>query len=333
MPWAAAAQAGTGIIGGVIAKNAQEDARKEAKAAFDASVRDYEAMGIPTIEAQQMVSEKYRSAGLMTPELEEAVTLGQTNLDSISLDPKYKEAQLKALDELQGISDGGGYNLSDRAGLEKTLGSINSDERGAREAIIADARSKGQMGGGSELVAQLLNQQDASTKAHSAGLSMAGEAQKRALDAILQKGNLAGSIRTQDYSEQAKAKEAQDAIAKWNAANTQSVRGANIDRGNTAQNYNLTNNQRIMDANTDVSNSDQRYNKGLYQTQFENQLNVNTAKANARAGQATNTLKAGDAAAKTAVGIGQGVGQVIGAYGQNQASKTDDEKKKTYEME
>jgi len=333
MPWIAAlAAGGSSIAGSAIAAKEQANAREQAKAAYEKSVSDLEAIGVPSIEAQQIVSEKYRSAGMMTPELEEAVKLGDSNYGGISTDPRYKEAQLKALDELQGISDSGGYNLSDKAGLEKTIGDINADERGHREAILADARSKGQVGSGSELVAQLMNQQSAADRAHSSGLSVASEAQKRALDAIMQRGSMAGSLRTQDYGEQEKAAAAKDAIAKWNAQNSQSVRGANVDRGNTAQQYNLTNNQRIMDANTETANNDQRYNKGLFQQQFQNNLNVNQAKANARAGQASNALAAGNAAANTWAKAGQGVGQVITAYGQKSQADDDAEKKKlTYE--
>jgi len=327
MPWAAIG--GIAQLGGAaMAAREQSNAREQAKEAYEKSIADLEAIGVPSIEAQQIVSEKYRSAGMMTPELEEAVKLGDSNYGGISTDPRYKEAQLKALDELQGISDSGGYNLSDKAGLEKTLGDINADERGHREAILADARSKGQVGSGSELVAQLMNQQAAADRAHSSGLSVAAEAQKRALDSILQRGNMAGSLRSQDYGEQEKAAAAADAIAKWNAQNTQSVRGANVDRGNNAQQYNLSNNQRIMDANTGLSNSDQQYNKGLFQQQFQNKLNVGSAKANARAGQATNTLAAGNAAANTWAKAGQGIGQVASAYGQKADADDEAEKKK-----
>jgi len=327
MPWIAAI---SGLAGGAAGAKANSDARDEARRAYEQSVRDYEAMGIPTIEAQKIASEKYRSAGNLDPQLEDAVTLGDSNYGGISTDPRYKEAQLKALDELQGISDGGGYNLSDKAKLEKTLGDINADERGAREAILADSRSKGQMGSGSELVAQLMNQQAAAERSHSTGLNVAAEAQKRALDAIMQRGSMAGSLRSQDYGEQEKAAQARDAIAKWNAQNTQSVRGSNVDRGNNAQQYNLANNQRIMDANTSLGNNDQQYNKGLYQKQFDNTLALNSGKANARSGQANNAISAGQAAANTYQKMGQGVGQVAMAY--DGKSIPEEKKKQEYEV-
>lgn len=316
MPWIAPlVMAGASIGGGLIGNSKASADREQANRLINQSVADFEAMGIPTVEAQQLALERYRSAGNLDPTLEDAVKLGDSNYGGISTDPKYKQAQLDALDSLSGIEKSGGLNLTDRANLEKILGNINADERGSREAILADSRSKGSMGSGSELVAQLMNQQDASTKAHSQGLSIAAQAQQRALDAIAKKGSLGGDIRGQEFDEQAKAAAAQDAISKWNAQNTQTTRSGNVNRLNSAQEYNVKNNQRIMDSNADLANKEQIHNKDLYQQYFNNQMDLNKAKSNVRTGAAQNFNTNAQRTADMWNGIGSGVSQTAGSIG------------------
>jgi len=316
MPWIAPVVMAAGQIGGglIANKKASKD-RDEANRLINQSVAEFEAMGIPPIEAQQLALEKYKSSGNLTATLEDAVSLGDSNYGGISTDPRYKQAQLDSLDSLTGIERAGGLNLTDRANLEKILGNINADERGAREAILADSRSKGSMGSGSELVAQLMNQQDASTKAHSQGLSIAAQAQQRALDAIEKRGRLGGDVRGQEYDEQAKVAAAQDAINRWNAENMQNTRGANVNRMNTAQQYNLEKNQNLMNQNVDLSNKEQIHNKGLYQTHFDNQMDLNKAKSNVRTGAAQNFNTNAQRTADMWNGIGTGVSQTAGSIG------------------
>lgn len=317
MPWIPFAAGALGnIAGGIIGANAQGSAADQAKAAYEQSVRDYEKIGIPSIEAQQMVMEKYKSQGQWTPELEQTVNLGNSAMEGVSTDPRYKEAQMNALGQLQQIGNEGGMMLSDRANLEKIQGNIAADQRGAREAILQDAQQRGGYGSGTALGAQLMQQQAGASQAHEAGLNTAAQAQARALAAIQGAGELGTGLRTQEFGEQEKIAQAKDAIAKWNAANQQQVGGMNTGLRNEAQKYNLGNAQTLANANTDLSNQQQQYNKQLQQTQFQNQMQLAAGKANARAGQATNDLKAGQAQGQMWGQIGSGLGQAGSAMSQ-----------------
>jgi len=158
----AAASLGSGAMAaGELAAN-----REAAANAYAQSVRDLEEIGIPSVEAQQIVMKQYEDAGEWTPELAEAVKLGDTNLGAISLNPKYQEAEMGALNKLSEIGSSGGRTLSDKAALEKDLASIDAEQRGRRGAILQDAQERGGYGSGTSLVAQLMAQQEEIGRAH-----------------------------------------------------------------------------------------------------------------------------------------------------------------------
>jgi hypothetical protein len=143
-------------------------------------------------------------------------------------------------------------------------------ERGQREAILQNAQARGVAGSGLELAQSMLAQQQASNRAAQQGLDVASMAQQRALQAILQGGQLGGQIRGQDFEEQARVAAAKDAIAQFNAQNQQQVNLANSAARQQANMFNLGLKQDVANANTNIRNQQEMYNKGLHQQDFEN---------------------------------------------------------------
>lgn len=320
------AAAGMGLASSAIGAASASADRRQAADMIQRSILDYEAMGVPSVEAQKLVLEELKSAGQLTPELEQMVMQGPSAVGAISTDAGYKDAQLRALDELTAIGDAGGLRLSDEAQIEDALSKVRQQERGSREAILANARERGVAGSGMELAAQLSNQQNSAENAYKSGMDIAGLAQDRALDAIMQGGQLGGQLRGQEYGEKLDAARAADEISRFNAQNQINMGMRNVDRGNDAQRYNLGESQRIMDSNVGTRNQQQQYNQGLQQQYFDNQLGLNQAKANARAGQASNLQNNANATQQMWGGIGQGLTQI----GTQLAMKKDDEKKREY---
>lgn len=304
------AGAGLGLGASIYGKLSSDSDREKAGQLIEQSLKDYEAMGIPGIEAQQLLLEELKSQGTLTPELEQMVTLGPSAVGGISTDPSYKTAQLKALDELTALGESGGMRLSDEAALEDTLSGIRQQERGSREAILANARERGALGAGATLASQLENQQSSAQNAYATGMDTAGKAQDRAFNAIIAGGELGGRIRGQEYGEKLDAARAADEISRFNTANQIGMGTRNVGAKNEAQRYNLGERQRISDTNVGTRNMQQQYNKGLLQKRFDNQLALNQAKAGARAGQASNLQKGADANQQMWGGIGQGATQL-----------------------
>lgn len=320
MPWMAAAAMGGSVASGLIGAASSAADRKQALDAYQQSVNDYQAIGVPPEQAMQLVLQDYKQQGKLTPELEQAISQGPSAMEGVSTDPQYKEAQLNALSSLKDIADRGGTSLQDRANLEKKMGNLASDERGSREAILARSRERGQMGSGLELASQLENQQRGSQQAHADTLQSQADAEQRALQAISMGGNMGGNLRSEDFGEQSSIAAAKDRINQFNTQNSQAVQQRNVAAKNAAQGYNLSEAQRVADQNTGIANTQEQYNKQLPQQNFNNQLTLAGGKANARAGQATQLNNNANATSNTWAGIGSGVNKA-GIAAANYASR------------
>lgn len=189
---------GAGLIGNFLAQGDEESARKL------------------IAEAARM----YGPEAIKLPEFEEFIdqTLDGTAYDNISVDPRYKEAQLASLDRLDQIGSSGGMLLEDKANLNRALGDANRQEQATRSRVLEGMRRRGTAGGGAEAQMLLAAQQGSANRAADAGLQTAATAQRRALDAILQRGRLAGDVRGQEFGEQARVADARDELARFNAA-------------------------------------------------------------------------------------------------------------------
>jgi hypothetical protein len=241
----------------------------------------FDKLKIPDIEDQKLKLEELIQQGVITPEQAQTYLQGDTGLKEISADPRLKNAQMASLSALQDISEGGGLTMTDKAKLAKIQADNASAEKGSREAILQNAKMRGVGGSGLELGAQMINQQGSATRRNQEGLDVAAQAEQRALEALMNSGQLAGQVRGQDFGEQSQVAQAQDSIDRFNAQNRQAVQEANIGRRTTANEQNLANRQRVADTNVATHNQEQQFNKGLPQQQFTNELSKATGKAGA----------------------------------------------------
>lgn len=217
--------------------------------------REEQLRGLKTPELRNLTAEDYRKY---------LVQQGKTELGKA---PKTgRDAQVAALQQLQGIANEGGLTGADRARLEQIKREEQIAEKGQRDAIVQNAQSRGVGGSGLEMAQQLAAQQGGATRASARDLGVADLAQQRALAAIQGSANVGTTIRSGDYQKAS----AQDAINQFNAdyrnragfataSNRQSVQetnrldlpqrryenerdrimgvtGASIDKGNAADN-------------------------------------------------------------------------------------------------
>jgi len=168
----------------------------------------------------------------------DAVQMGDTAFDGVSVDPRLKDSQMAALNQLAGIAEGGGMNAADKANLASIQSQTGQADRGRREAILQNMQQRGFGGSGNELLAQLSSSQAATDRSAQEGLNIAGMAQQRALDAMLQGGNLAGGIRGQDFGEQARVAQARDAVSQFNAGVQNNANQFNAGAANNMSQFN-----------------------------------------------------------------------------------------------
>lgn len=268
----------------------------------------FDELNPPSLEEMRVSLERAVNAGEMTAEEAQTYFLEASAQEQVKTDPRLREAQMRALSQLEGVADGG-LTVGDRGDLQRIQGEAAAAEKGQRDAILQNAQSRGVAGSGMELASQMMAQQQGANRASQQGFDVAKQAQARALEAMLQSGNLGGSIRSQDFGEQTKLAEARDAISKFNTQNQQAVGMANTDARNAAKLRNVNTAQDIANRNQDTINQERGYNAGNVQTQFDNQYKKVAGQAGVD--QAAASAAQNDAQRKTGL-----FGTILGAGAQ-----------------
>lgn len=255
--------------------------------------------------------EEARYAGDFTPETVQKVTLQQdSGLNNISVDPRLKDAQIAALASLQERTNGG-YSVEDRAAINRAINESAMQERAQRDALIANANARGVGGSGVALAQQLTAQQNAANRANQNTLDVAAEGRRRALEAVMQSGQLASNMRGQEFDQQARVAAAQDAINQFNTRNVNDQTYYNTGARNAAGLRNVDTRQNLNASNAAGRNT-------FNQNQFDNRARVaevryndNTNKANQKLAEYKAKV---DANNKRKSGIFSAVGAGVGAY-------------------
>jgi hypothetical protein len=221
----------------------------------------------------------------LTPaKLEEiaAQVLGPTNLAKIKTDPMYRNAQNQALSQLDEIARSGGLTLQDKAVLNDVRNTISRDTSARTNAVIENMHARGIAGSGAELALRAQANQDAANRESQAGMNTAANAQQRYFNSILQKGNMAGQLRNQDYTEAANAARAQDLIDQFNVTNSQNMG---------------------------------MYNNQVRQNNFNNQMSVLDRRYGVAQNQANRTRDRGQRQGEVVAGVGNALGGAFNGFG------------------
>lgn len=147
-----------------------------------------------------------------------AQQLGPSALESIPEDLVARGAQQESMAALEELAANGGLSLADMQALNEIQNNLNRNTMARRKGLANEYAARGQLGSGAQMAMDLAGQQQAAESANQRGESVAAQAQARALQAILQKGQVARGMGQDDYSRRAEAARARDAIEARNAA-------------------------------------------------------------------------------------------------------------------
>lgn len=231
-----------------------------------------ELQNIPLPILKEMYPEMYKQVATLNPEMESAVTLGPSASEGIILDPVYKKAQMDALGSLMDITEADGRDAKFQADASRLQNELNSNLKGNTDAITQNMAMKGMSGGMSELVSKQLATQGAADRQAQLELDLNAQAQERALQALMNQGQLAGSMSQNDFNQKLAKTDRQDAISKFNTQNQQQVSSNNVNTKNNAQQFNAQTAQNVSNMNTDANNAAQKYNLSLPQQNFQNRM-------------------------------------------------------------
>jgi hypothetical protein len=299
-----------------------EDEDAAAQDYLNQILAQYEGMNAPTIgpmqkyemqpgmKAETIAAGPDLQARLIEAQEAAATDMGPSAMEGIALDPALRQQQMASMAALQDIANSGGLTSKDKANLSRIETDNATADRGRREAIRQNMAARGMGGSGMDLLAQLQSSQAATDRAAQQGLDVAGMAEQRALDAIMQSGNLAGNLRGQDYSEASQKAKAQDAIAQFNAANKNQFAQYNAGQRSAANQFNAQNQMQMDRYNRDNSMQAQQFNAGA-KNQF-NQFRQGMANQNTDI-QNRNAVDLPQQRFQNQMSIAQGK---AGAYGQ-----------------
>lgn len=292
MVWqAAAAQA---VVSVVAAKKAY-DAKKQAGYDAQAELEAYrEAISkIPLPDLKKIALEEPAFMGEMAPHIER-VKFEQLDLpEEITTDPRFSQAQMSALESMGEISREG-MTTTDQLNLEKIRQRADRDASSSQQATMQRMAERGMGGSGAELAQNLLMQQSRAQRGGMEGLELAAQKRQAAMNAIAQKGAMAGDMRTQEFGESESNRKARMIREDFNAK-----MGMDADRSNQ-QYYNAAlqrdkdteqtiENMRAGNRNTEQSMENQRrqqlYNNELAKEQAKGGVTGDIAGAKTAKGQ------------------------------------------------
>lgn len=277
-----------------------------------------------------------------------AAEQGETNLAEISLDPRYRDAELAALAELEDQANNG-FTARDRAEMAQVEQSVNRANRGRIGAIQQNMQARGMSGSGMDLLAQMQSAQDSAELEAMRALEREALMQGRKQEATARMGNLASTLQSRDFGQQAQQAAAQDAIDRFNIANKNDVSKYNNSGLNSSKNANWDRANQISDLNAAAkydhsknilgANQNQVGMNYNYSVEKENRARGDAAAAEDRAGGKMGALMGiaggvaggvygGPAGASAGYQVGSGVGNQVGrnthrnnAYGSDKRLK------------
>lgn len=273
-PISAGVTAGGGLLGSLFGELFSAGDRWQARQAIERAMRGLQEVDDPVLRQMQ------------------AEQLGPSAYEDIRVDPALEGAQYGALGELDRIAQGGGLTLEDKVNLNQIEREQAQQNQARRQGILNLLARQGVNTGGASVAMQLGGAREQAERAALAGANTAADARRRATEAVLKRGQLAGQQRGQSFQEQDRRAAARDAIARYNASAREGA---------------------------------QRYNLGIPQQQFNNQMQRAQAIANASNGQAGFYQSQADRTRGMASDIGTGLGMATGAFlggGKQQAPAT-----------
>lgn len=302
------AGAGVGAALGGLAASGQAGADYSAgMQALNNAAANYNGIGVPTVGSQQVSLQQYLNQGQLNPYLQNAGQQGNSQLNTVTTDPRLLAAQMGALSQMQQVAQNGMSDV-DRAQMSQALQQANASTNANQQSILANEARRGVGGSGNELAQELAASQAGSNQANANSLQIAAQAMQNRLAAAQGSQQMASGIQQQQYGQMANAAKAQDVINQFNTQAANQAMAANTQAQNQAQIGNLANAQSIANSNANLENQQQMYNTGLVQTNFANQM----AKAGGQASVANGVYQGNMAAGNAAAQQGQQTGSALG---------------------
>lgn len=312
--WGTVIGGAVGAIGGLLSGNDSSGQARDSANIANQIIQEIQQA--PDI-SKPLLLEKYKQAGILTPEMEQYVVAAQPKAASVTTDPRFKDAQMQALQQIQQRATTG-LTAGDRAALNQARLQTQGDTQSKIAQIQQQAAQRGQAGMGSDLAAQLSAAQGGANIESANADRLAMQSQNAAEQAAAQLGQMGSQMQQQQFGQEYQKASAADEMNRFNVQNQIAQQQRNVQASNQGQAANLANLQSINNQNTGQQNDELKN-----QTQRAmQQWNANTGLAAMKSGAQFNVgnnnygLNQGDAQSKQTQigGIGQMAGNLFNAF-------------------
>lgn len=322
MAWAPIAAAAIGAGAGMMGANKAAKSAKEAQKIRDKAAEQIYGINVPDLEGLQYTADKNTYAGDVNPQLLSNLGDIQSEYGNISADPRFQTAQYQSLGALDDIVNSGGMTAADKLTAQNAMNDATMQSSREQGAITRDLAERGMGGSGQELAMRMASQQGSANTQAQAAQQQAATAQQRALDAILQRGQMGSTMQGAAYDQANKAASAKDMINQFNQNNAYDVNKQNAATSNNMQLRNLDARQALSNGNTAIGNTNKATNAGAVQATYNNQMDKANNGAAAAAGQASTRQAQGESTKNMYAGIGQAAATGAGAYADYSKAQT-----------
>ena len=247
------------LIGGLMGQSTAQGGYDAQKAAILGYMDKLDKVGMPPDQSALLILDQFQQAGILTPQLEQAIQDSTTQFQNIKRDESTRQFQVNALKQMAQYGRAG-LTPDEAAEMRKARQGVQQDLEAKQQQIIQNLAARGQGGAGAEIAARLGASQAAADRQSEESDRVSALAAQRALQAIAAQSSMAQQLRGQDYGEEAAKAEAMDQMQRFNVQNQIGWQQRNVGAQNQAQAANLQNLQRIKDANVSQSNQE-KYNQ------------------------------------------------------------------------
>jgi hypothetical protein len=276
------------------------------------------AISIP--ELQELALKDPKWLGNIQPFLSEEKFKALDLPEDITTDPKFRQAQMDTMETLKTVSKEG-MTAEDKLNLENISQRADRDSSSSRKATMQAMAERGMGGAGMELAQNLQAEQGLAQRRGMEGLQLASDKRKAALNAMMQRGNMATGMRNQEFGEKQANQGARMAREEFNKRMAMDVQRANVDAQNRALYRDMDLRQQAENADAERRDREEIYNIGRDERKY--QMEMDKVRAKAGIADSQSAIAQREAAAK-ANQWGQLQGAIeagAGAYGKYDAAK------------
>jgi len=257
------------------------------------ALRAIQAVKTPTADEMKYKVEQLVQAGVLTPEQAKAYLQSPNAMLGQNIDQTGTGAQETAIADLLGAASEGGLNPAEQAKMGDITQQLNTQEKGANDAVVQRQAERGALTGGETMAAQLANNQAGTVNANQLGRGTAADAYNAMLQELTSAGSMGGTLQGQQNTQANTVGAATNAINQFNAAQQQGVENQNVANENTARAFNLENEQNIGNTNVGNANAYSQYQAQLPQEVFQDDLQKAGAEAGVNTQQANQAMAEG----------------------------------------